>query len=270
MACQLALVTFRFKPVQRKFKDRVFLFAGWCQWCFGFIVAIFAALLKANPNEAPLLFAGAISKVHAYAWIMIPLATLAMALAKLVRQTIGPPRIWAAIHSLLSDFRNHVFEQHDGPLHYHRATLFKHVGWRWSLTSWPHAGWLKAVERSGHTTRKKVVIFKAPDNADDAEGVAGQTWARNGTIIRRNLPELGDEPSDRAIGEYGEKSWVSTEWIRKNKPQARSLLGIPVEVKGKLWGVLVLDSRDPVGVPNEIPKHYRLVARVLGKLLEGV
>jgi hypothetical protein len=37
--------------------------------------------------------------------------------------------------------------------------------------------------RSGHTTQKTKTIFLAPDDAGNAEGVAGQVWASDQTII---------------------------------------------------------------------------------------
>jgi hypothetical protein len=52
---------------------------------------------------------------------------------------------------------------------------------------------------------------------------------------------------------------------------ARSYLGIPIEVKGKRWGVVVLDSRDPNGIkpPDGVTyATYKVMAKFLERLLE--
>ena len=48
--------------------------------------------------------------------------------------------------------------------------------------------------------------------------------------------------------------------------QSRSFLGIPVEVKGKPWGVIVLDSHHPKEIVLLDPV-YGTVAKVLQEIL---
>jgi len=115
-------------------------------------------------------------------------------------------------------------------------------------------------------------LFRAPDNPNAAEGIAGRTWAIGKIVLVDNLPDLSvnssQKPADLEL--YAEKTGVKVAWLkealRKQQFLARSFCGIPVEVKGRLWGVIVVDSRRPKIVAAE--ETYRLVSRVLGKLLE--
>ena len=203
------------------------------------------------------------------AWLSIPVLTLGLGLMQAARSMIGPPWIWETVHYLLDRLQEHVFEQQVGtPLHYHRVTLFRYVRLRPSFCRWPWSGWLVPVERSGHTTRKSRSVFLAPDDADRVEGIAGQTWAQKSVVIVENLPDLSGTHSLRLLEEYAHKTWVSVEWLQSRTQHARSFRGIPVEVKGRLWGVIVLDSRSPTAIDQNAVKVYRLIGRYLGKLLE--
>jgi hypothetical protein len=127
------------------------------------------------------------------------------------------------------------------------------------------------VERSGHTTRRRISIFLAPDDADRAEGIAGQTWAQNQVVLVSDLPSLeGNDVSQEIIQEYARRTWISEDFAHSRRPQARSFCGIPVEVKGKLWGVIVIDSRGTKVAGTRSVRLYTLVGRFLGKLLEKV
>jgi len=78
--------------------------------------------------------------------------------------------------------------------------------------------------------------------------------------------------SPEDVGLYAERTFVRTEWveeyIRKGRPLARSFIGIPVEVAGNRWGVLVLDSKREMRSAPTTLKLYTLVARFLATLLE--
>jgi GAF domain len=173
------------------------------------------------------------------------------------------------VHYLLDTFREHAFEKERGaPLHYNRVTLFKHVRFRWALCKWPWSGWLIPMERSGHTTQKSRTAFLVPDNADLVQGIAGQTWAQNSVVMVNELPDLNGSPSPERFDEYARKTWVSVRWLQRRSQHGRAFCGIPVEVKGRMSGVIVIDSRSPDAIDQEAVKVYRLVGRYLGKLLE--
>jgi hypothetical protein len=135
------------------------------------------------------------------------------------------------------------------------------------------------MARSSHTTRRGIATFRAPDDADRAEGVAGRTWVKNDALFVSGLPDLIADAADGAFGAYAKSTWVSIEWLKerlkkkKGRPLARSYGGYPVLVSGKPWGVLLLDSRSENGVTKQSYEnardYYKMLARFLGQLLEG-
>jgi len=118
-------------------------------------------------------------------------------------------------------------------------------------------------------------VFLAPDDADAAEGVAGLAWSCNKMIPVSELPDLYADQTDENIRVYATRTWLSPDLVKKrlNKryAMARSYLGIPIEVKGKRWGVLVLDSRGSDGIlkPEGLRYDtYKVMAKFLERLLE--
>ena len=115
----------------------------------------------------------------------------------------------------------------------------------------------------------------APDNGRP-EGIAGQTWAAKGTIYKADLPSLEGRHTKEDIAFYAKETLVSSAFIKNrmsnNLTMARSYCGIPVEVKNRLWGVIVLDSMSPSGIKKPIRQTaltYTVIAKFAGKLLEG-
>jgi hypothetical protein len=115
----------------------------------------------------------------------------------------------------------------------------------------------------------------APDEADHAEGVAGKAWSCNGILYKRKLPDLYSDTSKENVAAYANETWLAEELVRKRMEEglslARSYLGIQIEVKGKRWGVIVLDSRKPDGIltpKGRDSERYSVMAKFLGRLLE--
>lgn len=249
--------------------------ALWLQIIASFLAVVFGGLQRANIEDVRKkleAFEGLVAFVewsHANAWWLLPCAVLIAGLLGLLRKYAGAPWIWDIIKFQLDSIRQIAFtvDTEDGH-HFHRVTLFKKKRWAWCCRKWPWQGWLVAVERSGHTTRTRAIRFKAPDNADFAEGVAGMTWARDQIVRISNLPPLGEQASDGDLRVYADKTGLTIESVRETRPRARSLTGIPVEVRGRLWGVLVLDSRRPDAIMQDGEATYREASKLLGKLLE--
>lgn len=245
------------------------------QWVGGLLLILIGAALKADlakVSKWSALAGGTLSWLQSTGWFSLTLLTLGLGLAELLRKLLGPPWVWGVIRDLLDQFQGYVFrDKGNEPLHFHRVTLFKYCRWRVCFSRWPWSGWLMPVERSGHTTRRKISVFLAPDDADRAEGIAGQTWAQNQVVLVSDLPSLeGNAVPQEVIKEYARSTWISEEWAHCRRPQARSFCGIPVEVKGKLWGVIVIDSRGTKIAGRTSVQVYTLVGRFLGKLLEKV
>jgi hypothetical protein len=240
------------------------------------ISASLSASLRADPKHLAggwQIFSPPLAWIQDRAWLLLIAVGLFLAISTAMRKIVGPPWIWDAIHSHLDSFREYAFPDQPGDmLHEHRVTLFKRVQWHWCLRKWPWSGWLVPVERSGHTTRRTSAAFRAPDDANEAEGVAGATWASKSAVPVPELPDLSGQPSPEDVADYAKKTYVSKEWveayIKRGRPLAKSFLGIPVDVSGKRWGVIVLDSkREMRNSPGKL-SLYTILAKFLSTLLE--
>lgn len=223
-----------------------------------------ALIFSAGKKSAPLLVVVSPLLIAFFAWL---------------KGVVGPPSIWKTVHEVLDQMQHRAFEERTEPLHHHRVTLFKICRWHWTFGQWPWlpwAKWLIPVERSGHATRLSASAFRIPDAADRAEGVAGRTWAMRNVVVVDNLPELSSVSRPEQLQDYARKTWVSVDWVRqairraksRGRPIARSFCGIPVEVKGELWGVLVFDSCSKDMRVEQALGEFKTLGRFLGKLLE--
>ena len=238
-----------------------------------FLSIVVSASLKADPanfQQHSELTADVIKLLHGHAWFILP-ALGTLGIAKMMKAWIGPPWVWETIHRLLDSFQKHIFEkQSHEPQYFHRVTLFKYKGFVFIWRKWPSSGWLVPVERSGHITQRSTSKFKVPDNGS-VEGIAGQVWVRN-SVLTISLPDISSDSTAEEIASYAQRGFVSIEWVqsrlREKKTLPRSICGVPVEVNGKPWGVIVVDSRREKLPEKEIEKAHRLIAKVLGRLLE--
>jgi len=246
------------------------------QWTAVVISGAVSASLRAKVTDLHgtwASFAPLLDWVQDRAWLILLVVPVCIAIVEFLRRFTGPPWVWDAIHHHLDLFQEYAFPDQSGDmLHNHRVTLFKYVSWRWCWSKWPWSGWLIPFERSGHTTQHSSARFRVPDDAERIEGVAGATWASRGAVVVTDLPDLQNQPSEGDIRTYAQRTYVTEEWLRvyinKRRPLARSFVGIPVNVKGNRWGVIVLDSRGEMLVGPTILKLYTLISRIFGKLLE--
>jgi hypothetical protein len=118
---------------------------------------------------------------------------------------IEAPSVLNAVHGIVDEMQRIAFSHLEGlPEHERRVTLFKYVGWRWTLRSKPWGGWLVAFERSGETTRSHVSAFRVSlSTPEEAEGVAGRAFATGGVVPTGLLPEVTVNSSPEVIAEYG-------------------------------------------------------------------
>jgi hypothetical protein len=255
--------------------SRLHTLLGIAKWSVLLVGAVSGATLKANDVEVSKHLGPEAARVLVWmqgvAWIVVPLTIISVPIIEGLRNFVGAPSVWRVVRDVLDQFRSQLFPNAtDDQLHEHRVTLFQFTRWHFCARKWPWSGWLFPVERSGHTTQKTNIVFLAPDEADKVEGVAGMTWSRRQVVHVKDLPDLSVDFSDQAIGEYAKRSWMPENVVRQRKPRARSLVGIPVEVKSEIWGVIVVDSRKPEIKQADVKKHYKFVARFLGKTLEGL
>lgn len=217
-------------------------------------------------------------------WIVIALA-VSGGIAKIVKERLDQSWVWNAVQAIIDRIAKDTFGQ-TGSAHHHRATLFRYRSyywlpfpfrgryWPWGKGRWPCSGWLVPVIRSGHTAQRTRTFFLAPDDADNAEGVAGQIWAGNRELALSTGGTLRSGATDIELSAYADKTFVKGTWAKEEVSQgkvlAASFRGLPIEGKaGKRWGVLLLDSRDPNAAVNAT-LNIQPYAYCLGKLLERV
>lgn len=177
-----------------------------------------------------------------------------------------------AVHSLLDQICDAAFKSQEFELNQHRrVTLFQHK--KLCLRRWPYVGgWLIPIERSGNHTRKTDAIFFAPDDGEKSEGVAGRTWSRDKNIYVKSLPNLrAPNATDEDIKKYAELSFCKEKMLRKgNRPQSRSLYGIPVKVGYKSWGVMVVDSVSEEISTRRVDNVFKQLAPTMASYLKGL
>jgi hypothetical protein len=202
-------------------------------------------------------------------WLLLPLLTAALVLIKAWREFLGEPWVKSAIHSILTDMGDFVFAGEDNnQAAYDRVTLFRHkkihVCWR----TWPWDGWMVPVVRSGHTSQKLHVAFRAPDTPSEAEGIAGYCWAHQRQVEVNGLPQLSDVSQENDFEAYASNTYMSVDWVRIHKPQARAYFAFPVKVKGQPWGTVVIDTRSERILANRAKSLTTIVGKALSELAQ--
>jgi hypothetical protein len=268
----------------------------WRRWLFGvmtavkvggvFVAGIVGAVLRTTPTNWSAPISAWLKWAHENGWWLIVVCSVAAAVATLINSWMGPPWVWRSVQKLLDKLRDEVFDIADEEgVYAQRVTLFRRHRflwwiwpwrrWFWPWGSWrcPWSGWLVPVARSGHTTQKSRAIYLAPDDADNAEGIAGQAWVGNCTIRVIGLPDLNGESGARVIREYARQTFVSETWLRRRikakKACPRALCGFPVEVNRAIWGVIVLDSRRPDSIKLEAGQPiHKLFPIAIGEILQ--
>lgn len=253
-----------------------------------FICGISAGIVIAGLESDPATFTRPLVKdliqlTHDHGFWVNPALILLGALFSWANLYIGPKHSWHVIEAILKEQRNLFFGNlNDEPEHNHKATLFMWKRGLWfKPLSWRVGGYLVAV---AHFSERKRSIpnFKAPINSPDlAEGVVGKAWQNNQPVYKPNLPDLNVErPTDLEFTRYAKETNMPLKWVRENwqKAQkesasmARSYTAWPIEVGGKAWGVLVIDSTNPdrISVNRNTKKLFKKYTDLLSLALEEV
>lgn len=234
--------------------------------------------LDGNEPRNP-LYEAVVQHFHLWGWLWLGALALLSGGSELTSKLVGRPWRWRAVDEVLEQLNLHGFNYNciDDPKHYHRATLFQRKQFRFrmvpSRNRWFWSGWLIPVARSGHATQNTRTAFMAPDNADFAEGVAGRAWATGGVVPVPGLPKLEKSSTPTTVSDYARKTWTSKtrvqEWLEEGKPLPTSMCAFPVNVRGKPWGVVVLDSRRGNGVKeyDQMKVAIELTQSLLGEIL---
>ena len=247
------------------------------------VTAIGVMLVRFDANELDQF--GPIVEVAArffksHSWVVAVLPGIAW-VAKYFSEKIETNWLLSVIQSALTQFCDQMFGSLQGGKDEHRATLFVRRGfaiwrtWPWRIDRHPWSGWLVPVVRSGHATQTIRSRFLAPDNAAKCEGIAGYTWRTRAIQTVTGQAALTAMSSEADLEVYCQRTKTSMPWLRERlkagEELPRALRGIPVEVDNKLWGVIVLDSKEPqpFSVDRNGQGHLtRMFSFTISKLLE--
>lgn len=218
-------------------------------------------------------------------WVFLAINTLILATAILKR--MADPWVVEKLQFILDEYQDKVFKNLNVPKDHNRVTLFKYQEnlffrrhWQESATGWSlfktrrwRGNYLVPYMRSGHLTLKtKTLFFIDNENSTKTQGVAGVAWSSKQVFILPDLPEIKPTTANRTKESYAKVTKSSVRFLERyldeEKTPPRSMAAVPVECNGKLWGVIVLDSLDPLGVTKESVEHYTLTVALIGHLLE--
>lgn len=222
-------------------------------------------------------------------WSIYILGFLAISvLVSLLVKQMADPWVVEKLQFILDEYQYKVFRNANAAYDHNRVTLFKFRSGLWFKRHWedrPRKWWrpfktrrmygdyLVPFMRSGHMALKtKTVFYIDNENSANTEGIAGEAWTKNGVVIRPDLPAITPTTGKRDKESYAKVTNSTVRFLDKylneSRQPPRSIVAMPVECNGKLWGVIVLDSLDPLGVTKESVEHYTLTVALVGHLLE--
>jgi hypothetical protein len=232
---------------------------------------------KVSPNQVMPLLRPAVAALATRGYLIYPLFSfVALAASAAIPFLVRAQRFWSTIHSVLNEIQKHVFtEWPDLPEDEKRVTLFKHRTLYPRLRCWPWrwANWMIAIERSGEATRAHITMFRASlQSPGEAEGFAGKAWAQNLFLTpKQPLPDVTTSDSNE-LKSYASISHMSIEscreWLERRKRLPVGICAIPVEVKNRRWGSLVIDASVKFPTDQAAYRRYAVFASIVGKLLE--
>lgn len=240
-------------------------FFKWAERIMGGLSVFVGGFARANPQNFPDWAAKPITWLQA-GWLLPAVLILApMTVWGRKRTDRSKHRL---VKELLDEICRQTFGDEDFDLEQHRrVTLFRFRNFCWRRPPF-FGGFLVPIERSGEATRKSGSIFRAPDDGEAGTGIAGRTWSRRRMIYVDGLPDLRNGCDDEKFKEYAEKTFMGAAQLRNRPPQARALLGIPVDVNHRRWGVIVIDTVNTSIQRSSAEDLFKKLASPLSSILK--
>ncbi len=256
----------------------LYKFSQYGFWIFSGLLAFIGLLQKLDRTNWGDWYISFRGFVLDRSWWLILGSSLALFVCKHLPRIAGSPQTWDLMHDFLDGLRDYFFREdgYDVP-DFHRATLFRcqrnrrkrNLIARFLGLCGAKPKWLVPVVRSNHISQETEVAFRIDDSIEKCEGVAGRAWHMNNVVSVYDLPEISLGSAAKEVKDYAKKSFVSPDWVRNKCPKSRSILAIPVRVKGEMWGVLVFDSRHPQKIGyKETEDLYLVLSKHLSNLVE--
>ena len=265
-------------------------FCAHCDWISSTLFALLSIVMGIDTksdqyNLWPKFVLSFLKQVQIFSvWLVIILAVIA--LFGILFKRLRNPWVWDKLKYVLDGFQKKAYADFIGQREqHHRVTLFRYQTfiifrrhwtgtwyWPWGKGKKPFDGWLVPVLRSGHKPTITKTVFHAPD-VGDSEGVAGLAWDTQTQVIpEEELPRITATSALRQKEKYARRTFTEEQFVELYIQQGKSLPlsvgAMPVFVRGKIWGVLVLDSQASDGVTEEVLSNFSLTVEIIGQLLE--
>ncbi len=264
----------------------------------GWSYPIFVALVAVGEKFIPETWNLMLGTVVFFDWhrtngyFLVATVPLVALVSTLTCRYVGEPWIIPFLDELLTNSRREVFKPekiYDDPVHFHRVTLFIHKQYlffpprsRWqNLCPWgkncsANSGWLIPIARSEHIRKKVRSKFCINDDGSVAEGVGGLAWILKQPTFLHSLPEITAISTKEEVEKYEKDSNVPSWWLKNKRdernnvtPLYRSLAAIPINLKGKIRAMLIIDSTKPNSIQGlDETDIYSLLHFVIGRILE--
>jgi hypothetical protein len=145
-----------------------------------------------------------------------------------------------AVRAILKQMREEYFSDEAGPEKYkHRVTLFVCV----ERDDGANKGkCLVIFARSGVHSDSSCTWRLDDNHPKDCRGVAGKVWYHNTTIVTTAACDWPTDGNLRVKYEYASSLEISVAEAEALNVKSRAFAGAPVVVRGRKWGVLLLDS----------------------------
>jgi hypothetical protein len=250
-------------------------------WIALIVSAVLGAIstVTATPHT---LFGSIVKAIQGYK-PLIAVFTLTGLLSRGAINLIGPsPAQREALHRTLNHLQQFLFKGADGHQHDFRLTIFRYSKWNWRILTWRQIwkrkrsvrnGWLMPYMRTGYLTLNCHSCWNVPADGNNIEGIAGRAYSMNKVITIESLPLLRPNSKAHHIAKYADKVWITpdvvNERLAKGSSLARSYCGFPIEVKGKPWGVIVIDSKDPK-LPDDDPVRFQKMMGLMGQIIGNI
>jgi hypothetical protein len=244
------------------------------------ISGIFGSWLSKQP-VTPRVWAFPLQKFDSWhtSWgpAVIVIAVGALTVVEIYRR-FNDPWKWKAIQSCLDGLSQVVFAgapYQDGFEHEHRITIFRLQRGCLQLLKPCTERWFVPIARSGSLKKKTRSIFRYSDDPKCIEGIVGRAWCQRGRWYHAShIPELSSSMTPQAEADYVNKTNYSVDKARAKRYDARSYAAITMELRGNLWGVLVLDSTCDTTPNMQAAKtfamYFRLFISSVTPLLEAL
>lgn len=239
----------------------------------GLFLTLTSIAAKSDVTKCAIWIRPAVEWLQSVGVAVVVICSIWLWAAQWLKAMMGDAVTSELVKFLLEELRSDVFSINANPVaNRDRVTLFKFRSYRLRCCCFPVFDWLCAIERTGHMrgSRRWFRVNEDGQGEHGVEGIAGKAYVEGVLVLADNLPAIEKNSPLEVKKLYADKTFVPLKWVEKRAGRlAQSLCGIPVEVKGQVWGVIVIDSAGcSLGKREKIERFYQKNAKILSKLLE--